>query len=294
MSKGIQVIIIVSADKAHSSVSTSGSIHHTITDNEAQTFNIGDTNLKNAIGNYFGKEPTYAYLHDPTPIWTNPSLYERFGWHEVKITLFVQSATVTEIAAKTEIFAAKILINNSNKRATFDASISTKIQNIVENNWSKTDAIEVGLNFSYKVEFEGCGKAGESTLLYNHLWGQDASESKKVKLEISREVNVDLDSGESVEAVLTASKGVMKVKILYRAYLEGHIAICYHGKKYKGHWYWALPIIGVMNASDLDICKDFTEEIEISFYSNAQVELRNSKGQIKTTFSANNISGVSK
>lgn len=286
---GICITIIASAVKGHSSVSTSGSVQHIITDREVKAFNIGDRNLKNAIGKYFGKEPTHAYLHDPTPIWTNPSLYERFCWHEVKTTLFVQSATVTELASKNEIVATKLLINDSNKRATFDASISTGIQNIVESKWSKTNAIEVKQAFSYKVEFEGCGKADESTLLYDHLWGQDTFESKDVKLGMSGEVNVDLDPGETVEVVLTSSRGAIKVKILYKAYLEGHTAICYHGKKYKGHWYWALPIFGVMNASDLNIYKDFTEEIEISFYSNAQVELRRSKGQMKTTFSANNI-----
>lgn len=281
---GIHIAIIASAVKGHSSVSTSGSIQHIITKRDVKAFNIGDRNLKKAIGSFFGKEPTYVYLHDPTPIWTDPSLYERFGWHEVKTTLFVQSATVTETAAKREIVATKKLVNDSNKRATFDANISTEILNTVESKWSKTEAIEVGEAFSYKVEFEGCGKEGESTLLYNHLWGQDALETENVKLGTSREVNVDLDPGESVEALLTASKGVMKVKIIYRVYLEGHTAICYHGKKYKGHWYWALPIIGVMNASNLDICRDFTEEIEISFYSNTQVELTNSKSQMKTTF----------
>jgi hypothetical protein len=274
---GIHIIIIASVVKGHSSVSTSGSIQHIITDREVKAFNIGDRNLKNAIGNYFGKEPTYAYLHDPTPIWTNPSLYERFGWHEVKTTLSVLSATVTELASKSEIVATKILINDSNKRTTFDASISIGIQNTVESKWSKTNAIEVGQVFSYKVKFEGCGKADESTLLYDHVWGQDTLEIKDVKLEMSGEVNVDLDPGETVEAVLTSSKTVMKVKILYRAYLEGHTAICYHREKYKGHWYWALPIFGVMNASDLNIYKDFTEDIEISFYSNTQIELRTKK-----------------
>ncbi len=284
-SMGIQITIIASAVKGHSSVSASGCIQHIITDKEVKLFNIGDRNLKNAICKYFGKEPTYAYLHDPTPIWTNPSLYERFGWHEVKTTLFVQSATVTEITAKSEIVAAKTLVNDSNEGANFDASISTEIKNTIESNWSKTGAIELEQAFSYKVEFELCGKADESTfLLYNNLWGQDALESKNVKIGMSKAVSVDIDPGEMVEAVLTARRGVMKVKILYRVSLEGHTAICYHGKKYKGHWYWALPIIGVMNASDLDIYKDFTEEIKISFYSNTQIELRNQKSQLETTF----------
>jgi hypothetical protein len=277
---GIQIIISVSPDKANSTVSTSGSIHHIITDKEIQAFNIGETNLKNAVNNYFGKKPTYAYLHDPTPIWTNPSLYERFGWHEVETILFIQSATVTEISANTEVLSIKKLVNNSDKSATFDAIISAEIQNTVESSWSRTDAIEVKEALLHKVKFEKCGKEDETTILFNHLWGQNASESKNVKLGISKKVSTNLDPGESVEAILTASKGVMKVKVLYRASLDGHTAICYHGQKYKGHWYWALPIIGVMNAFDIDIYKDFTEEIEISFYSNPQVELRNSVCQL--------------
>jgi hypothetical protein len=77
----------------------------------------------------------------------------------------------------------------------------------------------------------------------------------------------------------------MKVRIVYKAYLIGSTAINYN-PTFKDHHFWALDIGSVMGAAGLTLTKEFTEDIEIGYYSNSKIELLNVKGQVKATFFA--------
>lgn len=279
---GIEISVKAGTDAASSSVNASGSVQHIITDKERKTFNIEDKSLKNAVGKYFGKNPNDAYLHSPTP-WDD--LYKTYGWDQVQTILVVKSATVTGITSEPVIVATKTFSNKSTKKATFDASISDQVTNTTESNWSETDSIEVSQTISYGIEFLGCGSAGGSTsMTYNHSWGQGGSESKSIDIGTTSGVSVELNPGESVEAVLSASRGVMKVRIVYKAYLKGSTAVNYN-PTYKDHHFWGLNIGSVMSAANLPNIEEFTEDIEIGYYSNAQIELRDPAGQVKAMFS---------
>lgn len=279
---GIEISVKAGTDAASSSVNASGSVQHIITDKERKTFNIEDKSLKNAVGKYFGKNPNDAYLHSPTP-WDD--LYKTYGWDQVQTILVVKSATVIGITSEPVIVATKTFSNKSTKKATFDASISDQVTNTTESNWSETDSIEVSQTISYGIEFLGCGSAGGSTsMTYNHSWGQGGSESKSIDIGTTSGVSVELNPGESVEAVLSASRGVMKVRIVYKAYLTGSTAVNYN-PTYKDHHFWGLNIGSVMSAANLPNIEEFTEDIEIGYYSNAQIELRDPAGQVKAMFS---------
>jgi hypothetical protein len=278
---GIDININAGADAATSSVSASGSVQHIITDNERKTFGIEDKGLKSAVEKYFGKKPNDAYLHSPTP-WDD--LYKSYGWPQVQTILVVQSSTVTEITSEPVIIATKTFKNNSTKKATFDASISDQVTNTTESNWSETDTIDVGQTISYGVSFLGAGGGGETSMNYSHSWGQGGSESKSIMVGTDSGVSVELEPGESVEAVLTASRGVMKVRIVYKAYLTGSTAVNYN-PTYKDHHFWGLNIGSVMSAAGLLINRQYTEDIEIGYYSNSNIELRNPQGQLKGMFS---------
>jgi len=181
------------------------------------------------------------------------------------------------------IIATKTFKNNSTKKATFDASISDQVTNTTESNWSETDTIDVGQTISYGVSFLGAG-GGETSMNYSHSWGQGGSESKSIIVGTDSGVSVELEPGESVEAVLTASRGVMKVRIVYKAYLTGSTAVNYN-PTYKDHHFWGLNIGSVMSAAGLSINRQYTEDIEIGYYSNSNIELRNPQGQLKGMFS---------
>lgn len=279
---GIEISVKAGSDKDTSSVTASGSVQHIITDNERKTFNLEDKSLKNAVGKYFGKNPNDAYLHSPTP-WDD--LYKTYGWDQVQTILVVKSATITGITSEPVIVATKTFTNNSSKKATFDASISDQVTNTTESNWSETDSVDVNQTISYGIEFLGCGSAGGSTSMsYGHSWGQGGSESKTINIGTTSGVSVKLDPGESIEAVLSASRGVMKVRIVYKAYLTGSTAVNYN-PTYKDHHFWGLNIEKVMNSASLSNIREFTEDIEIGYYSNAQIELRDPAGQLKGMFS---------
>lgn len=279
---GITVSIVAGADEAHSSVNATGSVQHIITDKERTTFGVQDSALKNAVGKYFGKNPNDAFLHSPTP-WND--LYKTYGWPEVQAILVVQNAQLTGITSEPVVVATKTFTNQSSKKATFDASISDQVSNTTESNWSTTNTIEVAQKITYNVGFLGTGGGGETSMSYSRQWGEGGSQSKSITVGSSSGVSVELDPGESIEAQLTASRGVMKVRITYKAYLTGSTAINYN-PTFKDHHFWALDIGGVMGAAGINNSVQFTEDIEVGYFSNAKIALVDPKGKLKNALLA--------
>jgi hypothetical protein len=267
---GIDISIHAGLTAGTSNASASGSIQHVITDTEVGSFKISDGDLKNAVDKYFGKRPNDAYLHSDTP-WGD--LYKTYNWPQVQTVLVVESATVTGITSEPVIVAQQNFKNTSSVKGNFNVGISQTVQNTVSTSWSKTDTITVGQKFSYKVSFLGAGGGGETSLQYAHSWGETKTESQAITVGTSSGVSVTLDPGQSVDAVLTASRGVMRVRIVYRAYLIGDTAINYN-PTFKGHHFWALDIGSVMASAGIPSQQTVTEDLEIGFYANSQVELR--------------------
>jgi hypothetical protein len=267
---GIDIDIRAGLTTGTSNASASGSEQHIITDTEVSSFKISDGALKDAVGKYFGKNPNDAYLHSDTP-WGD--LYKTYGWPQVQTVLVVQSATITGITSEPVIVAQQSFKNTSSVKGTFNVGISQTVTDTATSSWTKTDTVTVGQKFTYKISFLGSGGGGETSLTYSHSWGETTTESKAITVGTTSGVSVALDPGQAVNAVLTASRGVMKVRLVYRASLIGDAAINYN-PTYKDHHFWALDIGGVMNAGGIVNSQTFTEDIEIGFYANSQVELR--------------------
>jgi hypothetical protein len=279
---GIDISIKAGLTTGSSSVNASGSVQHVITDTEVKTFGIQDGDLKNAVGKYFGKNPNDAYLHSDTP-WGD--LYKKYNWPQVETVLVVDSATITGITSEPVIVGTQVFSNDSKVKGTFNVGISDQVANTSSSTWSKTDSITVGQKFTYKVGFLGTGTGGETSMSYSHTWGESKTESLTVTVGTQSGVSVPLDPGQSVEAQLSASRGVMKIRIVYKAYLIGVTAINYN-PTYKDHHFWALDIAEVMAASGISNLKTFTEDLEIGFYSSSKIELKDPSGQVRTAFSA--------
>jgi hypothetical protein len=279
---GITVQIVAGTTTSSSSVSASGSVQHIITDKEVQSFGIQDNALKAAIAKYFGKSPNDAYLHSDTP-WGD--LYKTYGWPQVQTVLSVANATVTGITSQPVIVAQQVFKNNSNKRGTFNVGISDSVSNTTESNWSTSNTIDVTQTVKYGISFLGMGGGGSTSMSYSRTWGQGGSESENVTVGSSQGVTVELDPGESVQALLTASRGVMKVRIVYNASLIGASAINYN-PRFKDHHFWAVDLPSVMAAGGIKNSLQFTEDIEIGFFANAEVELKNAAGKAVSTLKA--------
>jgi len=289
MAEGITIQIVAGLTKDASTVNASGRVQHIITEKESKTFGIGDSALKAAIAKYFGKAPNDAYLHSPTP---GNDLYKAYNWPQIQTVLVVKSATITGITSEPVVIAKTNLNNKSTKKGTFDAKISDKVSNSVENSWSQSDSIDVGQKFKYEVEFLGSGGGGETSFSYSQEWGIENKEKKEITVGSSQGVTIELDPGQSVEAQLTASRGVMKVRIVYQASLIGSTAINYN-PPFNGHHFYSLDIVAIMQTSGLPCTKEITEDIEVGYFANAKVELMDSEGALKKSFSAQDQYGHS-
>lgn len=268
---GINIKIKAGKDKDTSSIEINGTVEHIITDKEVDTFRLHEENLKNAVDKHAGKKPSDVYLHSPTP-WGD--LYKSYGWEQVKTILKVIKSEVLEVTSNPTIVATKHLVNTSNYPGEFNASIEESVENTTETTWSSTHTIEISQSFTYSVSFLGTGGAGTTSMSYSGSWGEGGSKSQTVTVGSSQGVTVNLEPKQSAIAELTASKGVMKVRIFYEASLSGSVAANY-SKKHEGHYFWRYDISEIMGNADINNSLEFTEDIEIGYFSNARVELQN-------------------
>ncbi|MGQ0604469.1 MAG: ETX/MTX2 family pore-forming toxin [Anaerolineales bacterium] len=270
---GISISIVAGQDKSASSVDASGSVQHVIEKKERTTFKLGDKQLKNAVKAYFGKSPSDAYLCSPTP-WND--LYKRYRWPQVQVVLVVQSAEILGITSEPVIVKTQEFVNRSSRKATFTVSISESVNNTTSSNWSTGGTLSIGQKFSYGVKFLGADAKGETSLSYSRSWGVGGQESKSITVGSTSGLSVELGPGEAVLAELSASRGVMKVRIRYNAYLSGSTALNYY-PKYKGHHFFHLGISGVMSKGGISNSVISTEDIEVGYYSNSKIELKDKK-----------------
>lgn len=266
---GFDIQIVAGKDARSSSVKVSGSISELITDADRSAFGLNDSQLKTAVGKYFGKKPNDAYVKSKTP-WGD--LYSTYNWKQVYRNVRVHSAKIVSVTSKPTVLSKKTLRNSSNVGGTFGASVSESVSNTTESNWSQEDSFSVGQSFSYDVSFLGSGGGGETSMEYTHTWGQGGSESQSITVGSEQSVSVYLDPGQEVTAELNASRGSLKIQIVYEVYLSGTTAVNYSGK-YKGHHFWDFSINSVMRSGGIKNSYLVTETIEVGYYSNGEVVL---------------------
>lgn len=204
----------------------------------------------------------------------------------MQTVLVVQSATITGITSDPEIVKSTTLTNATNVSATFNASVNDQVSNTAETNWSETSTIDVSQSITYSVGVEGVASAGGSTTFsFSQAFGQGGSQSQTVTVGSDQGVSVELAPGESVVAQLSASRGVMKVRIVYAAYLTGSAAVNYD-PTFKEHHFWALDIGSVMAAGGIQNSRPYTEDISVGYYSNAEVKLTDPSKRVMRAMAA--------
>ena len=267
---GFIILVKAGADAASSSVIALGSAQHIITDGERNTFKITDQSLKNAVGSYFGRNPDDAFLHSDTP-WGD--LYRSYGWDQVQTVMVPQSATITGITTNPEIIARNDLRNDSPVTGTFNAGVTTQVSNTTSSNWSESSTVSFKESISLKVGLEGIGDVSHSMELgFSETFGVGGSDSQTIAVGSTQSVSVTLQPHQSVEARLQSTRGTMSIRVVYRAYLMGDVAVNY-SDPFKGHHFWALPIDGVMGAAGIPNTTNVTQDVQIGYYCNASVSL---------------------
>lgn len=277
----ISISITAGPSEGASTVTASGQEQHIITDAERTTFNIQDASLKKAVSAYMGKAPNDAYVRSPTP-WGD--LYKSYNWPEVQTRFSVQSATIIGDNAVPVILNTNTFKNDSSVAAEFNCGITQKVSLTSESNWSDTSTVGVGQSIGYSIGFLGTGVSGSTSLNYTQAWQKGGSQSETLELGSSAGVNTTLQPGQAVKATLSASKGKLKVKVVYQITLSGDTAVNYN-PTYKGHHFYGMNINSVMSAGGLQTVITTTETVEIEYYTDVQVVLEDLKsGQKLETF----------
>ena len=212
---GFNVSITAGEDRESSAVDVTGKVQHVITDEERATFKFNIDQIRRAVGKYKGKVPNDAFVHSPTP-WGD--LYKTYNWSQVQTVVIAESAEILDITSKPVALKTQTFDNSSSNPATFSADITDEVTDTMSSNWSTGGTVEVGQTISYEVRFLGTGGGGETSFSYSRSWGEGGEESKSVTLGSSSSVSTTLDPGQSVIAELSASRGVMKVRVRYKAY----------------------------------------------------------------------------
>ncbi|MGE8064507.1 hypothetical protein [Pseudomonas sp. NPDC089569] len=267
---GIDITIVAGADAVTSWVRAGGEVVDVISDAERETFGINDERLKDCVNKYFGRAPNGVYLKSPTP---GKDLYTIYGWPEVKRVMKVQSAEVLGITSEPVIVKSQDFVNNSSRPATFDVAITDSVAQSISSSWRTGGKFKVEQKFVYKVGFLGSEAGGESTISYQQSWGIGGEQSRRVSVGSNADVKVQLEPGERVTATLSASRGVMKVRVRYVACLEGIIALNYD-PTHRDHHFWGLDIGAVMAVGGVSNAVTSTEDIEIGYYANSRIELK--------------------
>lgn len=269
---GINIQINAGKTPETSSIRVTGSVLHVITDSEINSFGLNDRAIKNAVGKYLRRNPDDCYVRSPTP---HNDLYKTYGWQQVTTVLNVESASITGVTSQPTIVSQKTFINSSPKTAIFNAALSYSVANTAGTTWSNTYGTTFEQSFHYEIGFLGTGGGGSTTFGFSAQFGRGGENSQTVTLGSSDGVQVELAPNESVVAVLTASRGVLKARITYTASLTGSVAVRYK-KKYKGKHFYSLPVADVMKAAGISSSRQITQDIEVGYYSNGIVQLQSS------------------
>ncbi|HEV7229146.1 hypothetical protein [Brevundimonas sp.] len=256
-------------DVATSSIEASGSESFIINDEAITHFGLDVASLKKAVGKEMGKDPSDAYLKSPTP-WGD--LYKKDHLDQVTVVREVASARIIDLDMRPSMISSTIFENNSAHVAKVNCKITDSVTNTVESNWSKTNTLGVTQTVKYNISFLGAGGGGSTAFSYSHEWSKGGSESQSTTVGSESGAEVELDPGEKVKAILTASKGKLRIEVIYRTYLTG-IVVANYSKKFNEHHFYYPHIQNVMRAANLEYEYFTTEVIEVGYYAESHVNV---------------------
>lgn len=261
----LSINVVAGNSKETTTVNAHGQAQHIINDTEIKSFRLTDENLKNAVEKYFGKKPNDVFLKSPTP-WGG--LYETYGWPQVKTILRPINAEIISISSKPVMLGSVKYTNGTDEPGTFKATVHSSVTDTVTDGWNNSNSISLSQSVSYTIGFI----EGETSMAYEHGWGQSGSTSKEVEVGQTGGVELPLPAHSVRIAELSSYHGSLDVRITYQASLVGVVAVNYN-PPYKGHHFWALDINSVMASASLPTTQTITEELDLDYYSNVSIKI---------------------
>jgi hypothetical protein len=258
--QAFEIDVVVGSNLTVSGVNVTGQDSHPITSSETSSFGLTDDFLKTEIAKIMdGKRPDDVALSGPA--------YAKFGWEPVQTVLNAKSAEITSVSTKPVLLKNVTLINQSSQKGTFWADTTETVQNSVQSSWSQSTIINATQTITYGFNFLGINVGGQSYFSYQGEWQKGGSNTETVTLGSSEGVSVELQPGQQVHVILSASQGVMNLKVNFEADLTGQVYFHYN-QRWQGHYFWACDV------HDLPVQSiTISEDIQVSFYSDAIVKL---------------------
>jgi hypothetical protein len=258
----IDINILAGPDANASQVSAIGRITDLITDQERVLFGVTDQALIALIGANRGKDEVHLRNH---------RAFDQYGWPKTHRVFEVKKAEVVSLDFKP---VALVTNQYENRRGTLPishrASLTFGTSLSATTHWNVTSKIAIKQKIKYEVGFLGTGAGGETSMAFETGHGQGASESRASTITTTNMAIFSIDPGQTVKAELSASKGVLRIRITYVSYLEGDVYYDY-ADTHEGHHRWAEPIADVMASGGLPNAIESSEIVEIGFYANAKV-----------------------
>lgn len=260
----------ITTNNNDSIVSAHGHLCNVITENERNTFGLGDHQIKTAIESIHGKRPNDVFVRSPTP-WDD--LYSRFNWPQVQRFTKVRRVDVVENKEITVVVSEAILKNNSSHRGTFTTNLSTSVRNTTSSHWSQSHGISIGQKISYGFKWLDVEFGGETSFGYSNGWGHGSTQSNENSTNVGGNIQVQLEPNEIVRAQIVAKRANAKVKVEYESYLTGYVAMNYY-PPYKGHHFWAWDVEEILEKNDRPNLFISTENITVELHSNVELKLK--------------------
>ncbi|XP_068624522.1 spherulin-2A-like [Battus philenor] len=240
-----------------------------IGENEIKLFNIGNTNIRQAVKRHYKRIPSKVYLKSPTP-WGD--LYKTYNWEEVSRVLKVKSAKLKSLIKKPVTVMSHDFENASNRTIKVNTGISQTVENTITTSWSKSKETTVSQEIEYDVNVLFAKASGTTGLSFTSSWGESEEKSETVTVGTTSGVETELQPGQAATAVLSASKGTIEIEVLYEATLRGNVAVNFK-PAYKGHHFYGPSIDSVMKSGGLENEVIIKETINMGFFMDASLKV---------------------
>lgn len=266
-----EININVGSDAQSSTITASGKVRDLISAEERETFGVDDFALTRAIKNMRGEAPDEVHLRDN-------SLFDQYGWTKTHRVMEVLSAEILSIDLQPVALATHQYENlRDNLPSSHTATLSYAALVSAATNWSAGSKLTLEQKFTYKIGLPSNNIGGETRIGLETTYGEGASKTLTSTITTADAVTLVVEPGTRATATLSASKGTLKAKVSYRAYLEGDVYYDYH-TPFEGHHHWAGPIDEIMAAGDISNEVVCSETIEVGFYADTKVIVSDDQG----------------
>lgn len=241
-----------------------------VTDEDIRQFNLNDTNLKIAVSKHYKSgRPRNVYLKSPTP-WGD--LFKTYHWEQVSRVLSIKSARVKNLTKNPIIVMSQDFENLSTKPVKVNTGISHTIENTLTTSWSKNREFTVSQEISYDVNLIFAKVAGVTGFSYTTNWGVSEEKSKSETIGANTGMETELQPGQAVTAVLSATAGFLEIEVVHKMSLKGNLAVNYRNP-FKNHHFYGPPILSVLRSGDIPTEKTTIETIKFGYHVDATLKV---------------------